>query len=145
MYQSLVESEDKLRYFSARQIACRLLGGREHLCQKVYFSYIFFFTSHWFVNLFINRILPACSVGLLKKTACVQNQCIHLCGKVFDSGYICIPRFGFFIIFMYTLIITRLIFFSLPSIGFSPTKQYGEVTVASIWSRGCIFMHFWHS
>ncbi|KMZ64330.1 hypothetical protein ZOSMA_375G00190 [Zostera marina] len=34
MYQSLVESEDKLRYFSARQIACRLLGGREHLCQK---------------------------------------------------------------------------------------------------------------
>ncbi|KAG8364711.1 hypothetical protein BUALT_Bualt18G0027100 [Buddleja alternifolia] len=33
-YASLVTSEEKLQFFSARQIACRLLGSRGYLCQK---------------------------------------------------------------------------------------------------------------
>jgi hypothetical protein len=34
-YQALGDSEKKLQFFSARQIACRLLGSRGYLCQKV--------------------------------------------------------------------------------------------------------------
>ncbi|CAA2976000.1 Hypothetical predicted protein [Olea europaea subsp. europaea] len=33
-YESLGDSEKKLQFFSARQIACRLLGSRGYLCQK---------------------------------------------------------------------------------------------------------------
>ncbi|PIN19281.1 hypothetical protein CDL12_08055 [Handroanthus impetiginosus] len=33
-YASLDSSEEKLQFFSARQIACRLLGSRGYLCQK---------------------------------------------------------------------------------------------------------------
>ncbi|KAF8413884.1 hypothetical protein HHK36_001878 [Tetracentron sinense] len=33
-YQALVDSEKKLQFFAARQIACRLLGNRGYLCQK---------------------------------------------------------------------------------------------------------------
>lgn len=35
MYQALDGSEQKLQFYSARQIACRLLGSRGYLCQKV--------------------------------------------------------------------------------------------------------------
>uniref|UniRef100_A0A0D3GGA2 tRNA-uridine aminocarboxypropyltransferase n=1 Tax=Oryza barthii TaxID=65489 RepID=A0A0D3GGA2_9ORYZ len=34
VYQTLADSDKKLQYFSARQIACRLLGSRGYLCQK---------------------------------------------------------------------------------------------------------------
>ncbi|XP_042520678.1 uncharacterized protein LOC122094087 [Macadamia integrifolia] len=37
-YQSLVDSENKLQFFSARQIACRLLGSRGYLCQKCWLA-----------------------------------------------------------------------------------------------------------
>lgn len=33
-YESLSDSESKFQFFSARQIACRLLGSRGYLCQK---------------------------------------------------------------------------------------------------------------
>lgn len=33
-YQALGDSEKKLQFFAARQIACRLLGSRGYLCQK---------------------------------------------------------------------------------------------------------------
>ncbi|XP_051148006.1 uncharacterized protein LOC127263098 isoform X3 [Andrographis paniculata] len=33
-YKSLGSSEEKIQFFSARQIACRLLGSRGYLCQK---------------------------------------------------------------------------------------------------------------
>ncbi|KAB1209990.1 hypothetical protein CJ030_MR6G023539 [Morella rubra] len=33
-YQALGDSETKLQFFAARQIACRLLGSRGYLCQK---------------------------------------------------------------------------------------------------------------
>ncbi|XP_062107332.1 uncharacterized protein LOC133818464 isoform X1 [Humulus lupulus] len=33
-YKDLGDSEQKLQFFSARQIACRLLGSRGYLCQK---------------------------------------------------------------------------------------------------------------
>ncbi|XP_071697720.1 uncharacterized protein [Rutidosis leptorrhynchoides] len=33
-YRSLDDSEQKLHFFSARQIACRLLGSRGYLCQR---------------------------------------------------------------------------------------------------------------
>ncbi|KAJ0448040.1 putative DTW domain-containing protein DTWD2/YfiP [Helianthus annuus] len=33
-YKALDDSEQKLHFFSARQIACRLLGSRGYLCQK---------------------------------------------------------------------------------------------------------------
>ncbi|KAL1812822.1 uncharacterized protein LOC108226202 [Daucus carota subsp. sativus] len=33
-YQSLEDSEQKIQFFSARQVACRLLGSRDYLCQK---------------------------------------------------------------------------------------------------------------
>lgn len=34
-YQALGDSEKKLQFYAARQIACRLLGSRGYLCQKV--------------------------------------------------------------------------------------------------------------
>ncbi|GJN34272.1 hypothetical protein PR202_gb22921 [Eleusine coracana subsp. coracana] len=34
VYETLADSEEKLQYFSARQIGCRLLGSRGYLCQK---------------------------------------------------------------------------------------------------------------
>ncbi|ESW21847.1 hypothetical protein PHAVU_005G104000 [Phaseolus vulgaris] len=33
-YQALADSEKKLQFYSARQIACRILGSRGYLCQK---------------------------------------------------------------------------------------------------------------
>ncbi|KAK3006003.1 hypothetical protein RJ639_016018 [Escallonia herrerae] len=33
-YKALADSETKLHFFSARQIACRLIGSRNYLCQK---------------------------------------------------------------------------------------------------------------
>ncbi|XP_020592977.1 uncharacterized protein LOC110033367 isoform X2 [Phalaenopsis equestris] len=38
VYQSLTKSEEKLQFFSARQIACRLLGSRGYLCQKCWIA-----------------------------------------------------------------------------------------------------------
>ncbi|WOL12436.1 hypothetical protein Cni_G21203 [Canna indica] len=38
VYESLGDSEKKLQFFAARQIACRLLGNREHLCQKCWLA-----------------------------------------------------------------------------------------------------------
>ncbi|KAF5741507.1 DTW domain-containing protein isoform 2 [Tripterygium wilfordii] len=37
-YQALGDSEKKLHFFSARQIACRLLGSRGYLCQKCWLA-----------------------------------------------------------------------------------------------------------
>ncbi|KAG9447833.1 hypothetical protein H6P81_013961 [Aristolochia fimbriata] len=37
-YQSLNDSEEKLKFFAARQIACRLLGSRGYLCQKCWLA-----------------------------------------------------------------------------------------------------------
>ncbi|KAF6138993.1 hypothetical protein GIB67_010719 [Kingdonia uniflora] len=37
-YQALVDSEKKLQFFSARQIACRLLGSKGYLCQKCWLA-----------------------------------------------------------------------------------------------------------
>ncbi|XP_034702698.1 uncharacterized protein LOC117927323 isoform X1 [Vitis riparia] len=37
-YQALGDSEKKLQFFSARQIACRLLGSRGYLCQKCWLA-----------------------------------------------------------------------------------------------------------
>nr|TKW21525.1 hypothetical protein SEVIR_4G125000v2 [Setaria viridis] len=34
VYETLADSDQKLQYFSARQIGCRLLGSRGYLCQK---------------------------------------------------------------------------------------------------------------
>lgn len=34
-YEALGDSEKKIQFFSARQIACRVLGSRDYLCQKV--------------------------------------------------------------------------------------------------------------
>ncbi|KAK9131770.1 hypothetical protein Scep_011298 [Stephania cephalantha] len=37
-YKALADSEEKLQFFSARQIACRLLGSRGYLCQKCWLA-----------------------------------------------------------------------------------------------------------
>ncbi|KAE9457635.1 hypothetical protein C3L33_10455, partial [Rhododendron williamsianum] len=37
-YQALGDSEKKMQFFSARQIACRLLGSRYYLCQKCWLA-----------------------------------------------------------------------------------------------------------
>ncbi|KAF7141789.1 hypothetical protein RHSIM_Rhsim06G0143600 [Rhododendron simsii] len=37
-YQALDDSEKKMQFFSARQIACRLLGSRYYLCQKCWLA-----------------------------------------------------------------------------------------------------------
>lgn len=38
VYRSLTDSEKKLQFFAARQIACRLLGSRGYLCQKCWLA-----------------------------------------------------------------------------------------------------------
>lgn len=38
-YKALIGSEMKLQFFSARQIACRLLGSRGYLCQKCWLPF----------------------------------------------------------------------------------------------------------
>ncbi|XP_010242925.1 PREDICTED: uncharacterized protein LOC104587147 [Nelumbo nucifera] len=37
-YQALADPEKKLQFFTARQIACRLLGSRGYLCQKCWLA-----------------------------------------------------------------------------------------------------------
>ncbi|EPS73077.1 hypothetical protein M569_01678, partial [Genlisea aurea] len=37
-YASIADPEEKLQYFSARQIACRLLGSRGYLCRKCWLA-----------------------------------------------------------------------------------------------------------
>ncbi|KAI4325118.1 hypothetical protein MLD38_030542 [Melastoma candidum] len=37
-YEALGDSEKKLQYFAARQVACRLLGSRNYLCQKCWLA-----------------------------------------------------------------------------------------------------------
>ncbi|XP_058100534.1 uncharacterized protein LOC131245240 [Magnolia sinica] len=37
-YRALTDSEKKLQFFAARQIACRLLGSRGYLCQKCWLA-----------------------------------------------------------------------------------------------------------
>ncbi|KAF3952508.1 hypothetical protein CMV_021942 [Castanea mollissima] len=51
-YQALGDSEKKLQFFSARQIACRLLGSRGYLCQKCWLP---------FEDCMCSRIMP-CSL-----------------------------------------------------------------------------------
>ncbi|CAL9066988.1 uncharacterized protein LOC135607128 isoform X1 [Musa acuminata AAA Group] len=38
VYESICDSENKMQFFSARQIACRLLGNRGHLCRKCWLA-----------------------------------------------------------------------------------------------------------
>jgi hypothetical protein len=40
VYETLADSDQKLQYYSARQIGCRLLGSRGYLCQKVAYESI---------------------------------------------------------------------------------------------------------
>ena len=51
-YRSLDDSEQKLHFFSARQIACRLLGSRGYLCQKVC-HVVYFHTFYGMFGIFI--------------------------------------------------------------------------------------------
>ncbi|XP_020519785.1 uncharacterized protein LOC18429100 [Amborella trichopoda] len=37
-YDAMTDSEEKLQFFSARQISCRLLGSRGYLCQKCWLA-----------------------------------------------------------------------------------------------------------
>lgn len=39
-YKALPDSEAKLKFYSARQIACRVIGSKGYLCQKVQFKLI---------------------------------------------------------------------------------------------------------
>ncbi|KAI0492270.1 hypothetical protein KFK09_026539 [Dendrobium nobile] len=64
VYQSLTEYKEKLQFFAARQIACRLLGSRGYLCQK--------FTSAG-ITLFIGAV-------------CISYAMIS-CGKITLKSY----------------------------------------------------------
>lgn len=46
-YETLADSDKKFQFYSARQIACRLLGSRGYLCQKVCAAFQNF---HWYVS-----------------------------------------------------------------------------------------------
>lgn len=50
-YASLNSSEEKLQFFSARQIACRILGSRGYLCQKVQNRSIFLIHHYVSINI----------------------------------------------------------------------------------------------
>ncbi|KAI8551678.1 hypothetical protein RHMOL_Rhmol06G0204900 [Rhododendron molle] len=79
-YQALGDSEKKMQFFSARQIACRLLGSRYYLCQKV--------CGHYRTTCFI-------SAGLLWKIACVLRSCPSLSVMAYGSGCTCIQRISY--------------------------------------------------
>ncbi|KAG0454537.1 hypothetical protein HPP92_023829 [Vanilla planifolia] len=38
VYRNLTDAEEKLQFFAARQVACRLLGSRGYLCQKCWIA-----------------------------------------------------------------------------------------------------------
>lgn len=114
-YESLEDSEKKIQYFSARQIACRVLGSRGYLCQKVYQMMVVslcsihleqflclklpeFITIADNVNIFL--FLP--SAGFPGKTVCVQELCRALFGIVSNSGCICIRRYFLSMLFCLT-------------------------------------------
>ena len=95
-YQALGDSEKKLQFFSARQIACRLLGSRDYLCQKVcgfliklnlqWVLWSWFFSTQMFLyikSIFMYRRQNGCfnfkclqlsSAGFLLKIACVETH-----------------------------------------------------------------------
>lgn len=126
-YESLEDSEKKIQYFSARQIACRVLGSRGYLCQKVYQMMVVslcsiylvyveksslsmeqflclklseFITTADNVNIFL--FLP--SAGFPRKTVCVQELCHTLFGIVSNSGCICIRRYFLSMLFFLTFV-----------------------------------------
>jgi hypothetical protein len=45
VYETLADSGQKLQYYSARQIGCRLLGSRGYLCQKVAYEPVMEFSD----------------------------------------------------------------------------------------------------
>lgn len=118
-YESLGDSEKKLQFFSARQIACRLLGSRGYLCQKVCwalnhgniacnFSICWVFTVEHSLYLKLSKFITIAdklrlsflsSAGFPWKTVCVQELCHVLFGTVYGSGCICIQRFYFLCFF----------------------------------------------
>ncbi|XP_047342213.1 uncharacterized protein LOC124945764 isoform X1 [Impatiens glandulifera] len=83
-YQSLSGSEQKLQFFSARQIACRLLGSRGYLCQKCWLS---------MEDCMCSRLIPSCSlwkgmrfwVYMHPKDFLRQNNTGKLLWQVFGS------------------------------------------------------------
>lgn len=126
-YESLEDSEKKIQYFSARQIACRVLGSRGYLCQKVYQMMVISLCSIYLVyveksslsmeqflclklsefitiadNVNIFLFLP--SAGFPRKTVCVQELCHALFGIVSNSGCICIRRYFLSMLFCLTFV-----------------------------------------
>lgn len=84
-YKALGDSEQKLQFFSARQIACRVLGSRGYLCQKVLGCFAKIFVCILAFNFFLLLMLPLfmfmisnwellfSSAGYLWKIVCVQE------------------------------------------------------------------------
>jgi hypothetical protein len=59
-YQALGDSEKKFQFFAARQIACRLLGSRGYLCQKVFLCIETIATFH-VSFVFFYLVAPGCN------------------------------------------------------------------------------------
>lgn len=83
-YQSLGDSEKKLQFFSARQIACRLLGSRGYLCQKVYVLFTF--------SLYCDKLVHPLS-WYMQVFPSVEKQFLHLSLSEFIYVHLQIPLY----------------------------------------------------
>lgn len=81
VYQSLTDSEKKLQFFSSRQVACRLLGSRGYLCQKV----LCFISLSWQKFFFLFCYCAAKSFYLQPSKS--FNHLLVSCQSLFSSLY----------------------------------------------------------
>ena len=83
VYETLADSDQKLQYYSARQIGCRLLGSRGYLCQKVAYEslkeFSVFPNAATLVQTFTELKL-VCSAGYQWRIVCAQNLPLAICG-----------------------------------------------------------------
>ncbi|KAL6561641.1 hypothetical protein OROMI_017242 [Orobanche minor] len=103
-YASLSSSEEKLQFYSARQVACRLLGSRGYLCQKllaspgrlyVFKSYNAFpLAENAYLVVYASKEKIGCSEEGLKVDFLRQNNTRKLLWQVFGVEVASLCLFG---------------------------------------------------
>ncbi|KAL6561649.1 hypothetical protein OROMI_017250 [Orobanche minor] len=103
-YASLSSSEEKLQFYSARQIACRLLGSRGYLCRKllaspgrlyVFKSYnVFPLAENAYLVVYASKEKIGCSEEGLKVDFLRQNNTGKLLWQVFGVEAASLCLFG---------------------------------------------------
>uniref|UniRef100_A0A453S889 tRNA-uridine aminocarboxypropyltransferase n=1 Tax=Aegilops tauschii subsp. strangulata TaxID=200361 RepID=A0A453S889_AEGTS len=118
VYETLADSDQKLQYYSARQIGCRLLGSRGYLCQKCW--------------------LPMEDCMCSKLAPCNLWRGIRF--WLYMHPKVCPKILCFICCYVLALDCASISVLS----GLLAAKQHWEVTLASVWHPSCVVVPLWH-